>query len=43
MIKNDKTGEVLFELSGMWSGEMWLKDLKVIFTQFLCGRILTRD
>lgn len=28
MIKSDKTGEVLFELSGMWSGEMWLKDLK---------------
>ncbi|TAQ88036.1 hypothetical protein B7494_g3657 [Chlorociboria aeruginascens] len=27
-IKNDKTGEVLFELSGMWSGEMFIKDLK---------------
>lgn len=27
-IKNDKTGETLFELSGTWSGEMWIKDLK---------------
>lgn len=29
MIKNDKTGEALYELSGMWSGEMFLKELKV--------------
>ena len=28
-IKNDLTGELLFELSGMWSGEMFIKDLKV--------------
>ncbi|MCJ1413418.1 hypothetical protein MMC19_007523 [Ptychographa xylographoides] len=27
-IKNDKTGEILFELSGMWSGEMWIKNMK---------------
>lgn len=27
-IKNDKTGEVLYELSGMWNGEMHLKDVK---------------
>ncbi|MCJ1434520.1 hypothetical protein MMC27_003889 [Xylographa pallens] len=27
-IKNEKTGEVLFELSGMWSGEMSIKNLK---------------
>ncbi|MCJ1476287.1 hypothetical protein MMC13_004953 [Lambiella insularis] len=27
-IKNDKTGEVLFELSGMWSGEMDIKNVK---------------
>lgn len=33
-IKNDKTGETLFELSGMWTGEMWLKDLKVRFDTF---------
>ena len=28
-IKNDSTGEVLFELSGMWSGEMSIKNMKV--------------
>lgn len=28
-IKNEKTGETLFELSGMWSGEMVLKDVRV--------------
>ena len=28
-IKNDKTGETLYELSGMWSGEMVIKDVKV--------------
>lgn len=28
-IKNDNTGEVLYELSGMWSGEMIIKDLRV--------------
>jgi len=27
-IKNDKTGENLFELSGTWNGEMYAKDLK---------------
>ncbi|EPE28032.1 Oxysterol-binding protein-like protein [Glarea lozoyensis ATCC 20868] len=27
-IKNDHTGEVLYELSGMWNGEMFIKDLK---------------
>ncbi|KAL2072525.1 hypothetical protein VTL71DRAFT_11868 [Oculimacula yallundae] len=27
VIKNDHTGEVLYELSGMWSGEMSLKDV----------------
>ncbi|KAL2417300.1 Oxysterol-binding protein-like protein OBPalpha [Exophiala dermatitidis] len=27
-IKNDKTGEVLYELSGLWSGEMYIKDVK---------------
>lgn len=30
-IKDDKTGEVLYEISGMWSGEMFLKDMKVCF------------
>ena len=27
-IKNDKTGEVLYELSGYWTGEMFAKDIK---------------
>ncbi|CAG8956096.1 hypothetical protein HYFRA_00011880 [Hymenoscyphus fraxineus] len=27
-IKNDNTGEVLYELSGMWTGEMFIKDMK---------------
>ncbi|RMZ87320.1 hypothetical protein DV736_g5452, partial [Chaetothyriales sp. CBS 134916] len=27
-IKNDKTGEQLYELSGFWSGPMYIKDLK---------------
>ncbi|MCJ1258406.1 hypothetical protein MMC24_006239 [Lignoscripta atroalba] len=26
-IKNEKTGDILFELSGMWSGEMTIKNL----------------
>jgi hypothetical protein len=43
MIKNDKTGEALFELSGMWSGEMWIKDLKVCFASFLKFTMLTRS
>lgn len=29
IIKNEKTGEALYELSGMWSGEMVSKDLRV--------------
>lgn len=28
-IKNDATGEVLFEIAGMWSGEMTIKNIKV--------------
>ena len=27
VIKNEKTGEVLYELSGLWSGEMYIKDV----------------
>ncbi|KAK0618466.1 hypothetical protein B0T17DRAFT_538004 [Bombardia bombarda] len=27
-IKNEKTGEILYELSGLWSDEMFIKDLK---------------
>lgn len=28
-IKDDRTGQVLFELSGLWSEEMFVKDLRV--------------
>ena len=28
VIKNDKTGEIHYELSGLWSGEMYAKDVK---------------
>src|SRR6266566_6839592 len=28
-IKNEQTGETLFELSGLWSEEMFIKNLKV--------------
>jgi hypothetical protein len=28
-IKNEKTGETLFELSGMWSGEMIARNIRV--------------
>lgn len=29
VIKNDQTGQQLFELSGLWSEEMFIKDLRV--------------
>ena len=29
VIKNDQTGEVLYELSGMWNGEMYAKHIVV--------------
>ncbi|KAK4240842.1 Oxysterol-binding protein-like protein OBPalpha [Achaetomium macrosporum] len=28
VIKNDQTGEILYELSGLWSEEMFIKDVK---------------
>lgn len=28
-IKNDYTGELLYELSGLWNEEMFIKDMKV--------------
>ena len=37
VIKNEKTGEVLFELSGMWSGEMSIKNVKVSFQDHMVG------
>lgn len=30
-IRNEVTGEVLYELSGLWSEEMFIKDLKASF------------
>ena len=29
VIKNDYTGQALFELTGLWSDEMFIKDLRV--------------
>ena len=44
MIKNDKTGEALYELSGMWNGEMFIKDLKVMFAHsFKAGNTNLRN
>jgi hypothetical protein len=34
VIKNEHTGEVLYELSGMWSEEMCLKNMKVCSLAF---------
>lgn len=28
-IKDERTGEILYELSGLWSDEMFIKDMKV--------------
>jgi hypothetical protein len=33
-IRNDRTGEVLYELSGMWTGEMFIRDMKVCPDEF---------
>lgn len=41
-IKNEKTGEVLYELSGMWTNEMWIKDLKVGFSKKWPDTLLIR-
>lgn len=35
-IKNERTGETLYELSGMWSGEMVAKNLMVRRPDALC-------
>lgn len=34
-IRNEKTGEVLHEFSGLWSEEMFIKDMKVGADLFL--------
>jgi hypothetical protein len=39
-IKNDKTGEALYELSGMWTGEMSIKNLTVSVTPYTTGLML---
>lgn len=33
-IKNDRTGEVLYELSGMWNTDMFIRDVKVCVAGF---------
>lgn len=46
VIKDDHTGEILYELSGLWSEEMFLKDVRVsrycpfFFSPFLSGHIV---
>lgn len=35
-IKNEQTGEVLYELSGLWNGEMDIKDVHVC-TALICN------
>lgn len=42
-IKDEHTGEILYELSGLWSDEMFIKDMKVgsyLFPDCLCIRPL---
>ena len=31
-IKDDETGEILYELSGLWSDEMYIRDVRVRMT-----------
>lgn len=40
-IKNEKTGEALYEFSGLWSDEMFVKDLKVSRDPFCQSVILS--
>lgn len=35
-IKNEKTGDVLYELSGLWNGEMQIKNVHVCSNQVPC-------
>lgn len=39
-VKNEKTGEVLYEFSGLWSDEMFVKDLKV--SRLVCDWVYSR-
>ena len=36
-VKNENTGEVLYEISGLWSEEMFIKDVKASFTRAFCN------
>lgn len=38
-IKNELTGEVLYELSGYWNGEMFIRDVTVRCTLCLSCRV----
>lgn len=40
-IKRESTGEVLYELSGLWSEEMFIKDVRVRMSGLPCGHALT--
>ncbi len=39
-IKNEKTGQVLYELSGMWSGEMFIKDAVVSISLYAVSHLV---
>jgi oxysterol-binding protein-related protein 8 len=43
-VKNEHTGEVLYELSGFWNEEMYFKDVKVCstFTLLACKMLTFR-
>lgn len=38
-IKNDQTGEVYYEISGLWNGEMYLKNYAVCFASIMAVEI----
>lgn len=40
-IKNEQSGEILYEISGMWSGEMSLRDVLVELTLVSLNRCPT--
>lgn len=43
-IKDEKTGEVLYELSGLWNEQLYIKDVRVRFLCFQPGyQMLTGD
>jgi hypothetical protein len=43
VIKNDHTGEILYELSGLWSEEMFIRDVKVSLAVAPSSTELTED